>query len=217
LIGGDVSSTPDRLTIDSLVMGHSRAGKAVRRSGARVGDGIYVTGALGASAAGLKLLLQGESVNFLEATLLQSALGAHLRPEPRVELGQLVGEAGLTTSMIDVSDGLAQDLAHICQESQVAAILDFDAVPIADEVRLVTENQEDAFSLAISGGEDFELLLTADDGREQNLFDLARRCGLQLSRIGEIVPSANSRFVVGLRRGADVKPISILGYNHFTV
>ena len=217
LIGGDLSSTPDRLTIDSMVMGHCSRSKAVRRNGARLGDGIYVTGTLGASAAGLKLLLHGERVNDAEATLSQSALRAHLRPDPCVEFGRLVGEAGLATSMIDISDGLAQDLAHICEESRVAAILDFDTVPIADEVRLVTQNNEDAFLFAVSGGEDFELLLTAERGYQQELFDLATRCGLQLTRAGEIVPSINASCSVSLRRGTNVEPISIRGYNHFSV
>src|SRR5262249_10120876 len=85
LIGGDVSSTPDRLTIDSIVIGHCRAGRAVRRSGAKAGDAIYLTGAIGASAVGLKVLLGGEGVNENEDSPAQSALRAHLKPEPPVE------------------------------------------------------------------------------------------------------------------------------------
>ncbi len=214
LVGGDISSTPGGLAMDSMVIGHCTAGKAVRRSGAHAGDGIYVTGALGASAAGLRLLLGGARVNEAEASLAQSAIRAHLRPAPRVEFGRLASESGLPNAMIDVSDGLAQDLQHICEESQVAAILDFDAVPIAEAVKLVTADADATFSLAIGGGEDFELLLTADRGNERALFDLASRCALPLARIGAIT-ARDGAHPVRVSRGGDVKPLSIRGFDHF--
>jgi len=218
LIGGDISSTPDRVTIDSIVIGHCQAGKAVRRGGAKIGDAIYVTGSVGASAAGLKLLLDGARVNESENGLAQSALRAHLRPEPRVAFGRRIGQDGLAHSMIDVSDGLAQDLARICEESRVAAIIDFDSAPVADEVSLVHEKSEAAFDFAISGGEDFELLLTASRDNETNLFEIAADCGLKLSRIGEIIPADQDRQApLLLRRGGGVKPLSIRGFDHLLV
>lgn len=219
LIGGDISSTPDRLTIDSIVIGHCGAGKAVRRDGAKIGDAIYLTGSIGASAAGLKLLLDGARVNESEDNLTQSALRAHLRPDPRVEFGRRVGEFGLAHSMIDVSDGLAQDLAHICEESGVAAIVDFDSAPVAREVGLILKEPEAAFAFAVNGGEDFELLLTASRDNETRLFEIADDCGLKLSRIGEIVPAdqdqASSRLL--LRRGGEIRPLSIRGFDHFAI
>src|SRR5262249_8760293 len=142
LIGGDLSSTPDRLTIDSVVIGHCRAGRAVRRGGAKVGDAIYLTGEVGASATGLKLLLVGARMSEGEEGLAQSALRAHLKPTPRAVFGRRIGERGLAHSMIDVSDGLAQDLARICEESAVAAIVDFDSVPVANEVGLISKGPE---------------------------------------------------------------------------
>lgn len=217
LIGGDISSTPDRLTIDSIVIGHCRAGKAVRRDGAKAGDAIYLTGSIGASAAGLKLLLDGARVNESEDDLAQSAMRAHLRPEPRIAFGQRVGELGLVHSMIDVSDGLAQDLAHICEESGVAAIVDFDSAPVAREVGLILKEPEAAFAFAVNGGEDFELLLTASRGNETSLFEIATDCGLKLSRIGEIIQAEQARrpSPVLLRRGGEIKPLSIRGFDHF--
>src|SRR5215470_2195751 len=170
LIGGDLSSTPDRLTIDSVVIGHCRAGGAVRRGGAKIGDAIYLTGAVGASAAGLKLLLNGARVNENEDSPAQSALRAHLKPEPPVSFGRRIAERGLAHSMIDVSDGLAQDLLRICEESGVAAIVDFDSVPLANEVSLISKEAEAAFEFAVQGGEDFELLLTASGSDEVKLF-----------------------------------------------
>ncbi len=256
LIGGDISSTPDRLTIDSVVIGHCQAGRAIRRDGAKIGDAIYVTGSIGASAVGLKLLLGGERVDerffhrrdadnakgaqrkekasalplrslrlcgeeehqemFSTEQIKQSAICAHLRPKPRVEFGRRLGESGLVNSMIDVSDGLAQDLAHICEASGVGALIDFDAVPIAEEVRLVTATADEAFEFAVNGGEDFELLFTADRSREAELTALAEECHLRLTRIGEVTESFHS-VAVQIRRGNEVNPLSIHGYDHFAV
>lgn len=236
LIGGDISSASDRLTIDSVVMGHCQTAKAVRRDGAKVGDAIYVTGSVGASAVGLKLLLEGKRVDehvcgsgFSRSPIgagqppeggttnaMQTAVRAHLKPEPRVEFGRWLGEIGLATSMIDVSDGLAQDLGHICEASGVGAVLDFNAVPVATEVELVAANADDAFELSVNGGEDFELLFTAHHNDETALFDLAASCQLKLTRIGEVI-SADATAYVWLRRDGAVKPLSIRGFDHFAV
>src|ERR1041385_6163581 len=94
----------------------------------------------------------------------QKAMRAHLMPEARVEFGRQVGESGLPHAIIDISDGLTQDLARLCEESKVGAVIDYETVPVADEVSLVVEDKEAAFALAVSGGEDYELLFTA--GRE---------------------------------------------------
>lgn len=216
LIGGDISAAPDRLMIDSIVIGHCDAGKSVRRNGAKAGDVIYVTGSVGASAAGLKLLLGGERVKSEEESLQQSAIHSHLRPEPRVEFGWRLGAVGLATAMIDVSDGLAQDLAHICEDSSIAATIDFDAVPVAQEVGLVTATVEEGFEFAVSGGEDFELLFTADRNHEIDLMNLADDCQLRLTRIGETVSTDGRSQPVAVRtRNGEVKPLSIRGYDHF--
>ncbi len=222
LIGGDISSSPDRLAIDSVVIGHCQAGKAVRRDGAKVGDAVYVTGSIGASAVGLKLLLGGEQENqeiVSTEELRQSAIRDHLKPEPRVEFGQRLGELGFANSMIDVSDGLAQDLGHICDASGVGAVIDFDAVPVAEEVSLILSNADEAFEFAVSGGEDFELLFAADQSRETELMALADECRLRLTRIGQIVSvSQNSPLPVAvLTLIGEVKPLSVRGYDHFGV
>lgn len=219
LIGGDISSTPDRLTIDSILIGHCRAGKAVRRAGAKIGDAIYLTGSIGASAAGLKLLLGGARVNESEDDLTQSALRAHLRPEPRVEFGRRIGELGLAHSMIDVTDGLAQDLRRICEESMVAAVVDFDSIPVACEVSLITREPETAFEFAARGGEDFELLMTASRDNEDRLFEIANDCRLELSRIGDILADhqAQPSSTILLRRRGEIKPLSIRGFDHFLI
>ncbi|MEO6724998.1 MAG: AIR synthase-related protein, partial [Blastocatellia bacterium] len=103
---------------------------------------------------------------------------------------------------------------HICEASGVGAVVEFDAVPVAAEVKLVTTNSYDAFELAVSGGEDFELLFTADCKDEAALFDLAAGCQLTLTRIGEVIP-ADPATKIWLRRNSEVKPLSIRGYDHF--
>ncbi len=219
LVGGDISATPDRMTIDSIVIGRCSAGRATLRSGAKAGDAVYLTGSIGASAVGLKLLLSGARVDESEQSLVQKALRRHLRPEARVEFGRRVGEMGLVHSMIDVSDGLAQDLLHICEESRVHAVIDFASAPVAEEVGLVIEDREAAFALAVSGGEDFELLLTADQNDETGLFGIARDCELRLTRIGQIVAPAEDRRepAIMLRRDGRLDPMLTRGYNHFAV
>jgi thiamine-monophosphate kinase len=217
LIGGDISSTPDRVTIDSIVIGHCRAGQAVRRGGAKVGDAIYLTGSVGASAVGLKLLLDGARVNENEDSVAQSALRAHLKPEPRVAFGRRIGERGSAHSMIDISDGLAQDILRICEESEVSAIIDFDSAPVANEVGLISKEPEAAFEFAIRGGEEFELMFTASGDDEVELFEIAASCGVRLSRIGEIISADQTRPHLLLRRGGEVKPLSIRGFDHFQI
>jgi thiamine-monophosphate kinase len=213
LIGGDLSATPDRLTIDSFVIGDCPEGKALRRSGARAGDAVFVTGRLGASAAGLKLLLQGARPNENERSLLQDALRAHLKPDPRVAFGREI--VGLAHAVIDVSDGLAQDLSHICRESAVDAIIDFDSVPVAEPVSLITLDRESAFNLAVSGGEDFELLLTASNEVKAQLVEAAENSRVQLTCIGEIIEKSENRLL--MRRDGDIKPLLVSGYDHFRV
>lgn len=220
LIGGDISSTPHGLAFDSLVIGDCEAGRAVRRSGAQIGDGVYVTGSVGASAAGLKLLLAGARVDESEQTLAQQALRAHLRPEARVEFGERLGASGLAHALIDVSDGLAQDLGHLCEQSAVSAVLDFAVVPVAEAVHLITVDRAEQFRLAVSGGEDYELLLTATPGNEPALLALAQACGVPLTRIGEIVSVdslGDASAHVFVRQGQLVTPLAILGYDHFAV
>jgi len=217
LIGGDISSTPDRLAIDSIVIGHCRQGGGIRRSKAIAGDEIFVTGKIGASAVGLKMLQMGARVEESEKSLLQSALRAHLRPEPPVLLGSLIGELDLAHAMIDISDGLSQDLSRICEASDVDAIIDRDLVPVAGEAILVTDDPEAAFSSAMSSGEEFELLLTASRKSKGKLMKLAEDCRVLLTRIGEITEKSNNSPTVLLRQNDDVKPMVLSGFDHFRV
>lgn len=215
LIGGDTSSSPDKLVMDSILVGSCEQGTAIRRSTAQIGDAIYVTGNLGASAVGLQLLLSGERFEPSATDAKNLAMRAHLMPEPRLAFAQTL--PGLVHAMMDVSDGLAQDLAHTCAESGVDAVLDFDAVPIADCVGLIANTPDAAFSLAISGGEDYELLLTANPVAEAALQHRATACQLRLTRIGEIRAREASQTTpqLFLRTATRVDLLTVTGYDHF--
>ena len=158
LVGGDVSRTPDTIVIDSIVGGVVPKGRAIMRSGARPGDSIFVTGALGGAAGGLELLESG--VHYRKVRGRQRALLARqLLPEPRIEAGKYLSRRNLATSMIDISDGLAADLHHICEASGAGAEIELDAIPVDETLAQFPLLKQRAF--ALGGGEDLELLFTS--------------------------------------------------------
>ncbi|HYV24654.1 MAG TPA: thiamine-phosphate kinase [Pyrinomonadaceae bacterium] len=205
LAGGDVSETKEGVVVDSIVLGEVESGAAVLRSGARVGDQIFVTGNLGGAAAGLKLIELGARVLMesepgaiaigpvvedgqskrTDDEAIQALLLRQLRPEPRVGWGIVLGEERLATSMIDLSDGLSSDLHHLCEESNVGAIIDAASLPLNDNVKqLCGRRALDPLALALHGGEDFELLFTV---APENVSRLPKRVdGVAISPIGEI-------------------------------
>src|SRR5215213_9659646 len=129
IVGGDTSRTPEGVVIDSIVMGEVRRGRALTRGGARAGDRIFVTGTLGGAAGGLKILESG-AVRTSRGRAEGGLLLRQRRPEPRVGWGALLSEKGLATSLIDLSDGLSSDLAHVCRESGVGARVEAASLPV---------------------------------------------------------------------------------------
>lgn len=220
LIGGDTSRTRGPLVFDSIVVGEATRGRAVLRSGARAGDRIFVTGRLGGAAAGLRLLEEGarlrtegrrarrglsERDKAREGLLLR-----HLRPTPRVEWGQTLGRERLATAMIDLSDGLSSDLAHLCRESGVGAFVDASLLPCDPLIEGAQEKSFDALALALHGGEDYELLFTA---RPRKAARLPRRLGgVALTEIGEVVAASEG---IKLLRNGRAEPLRPSGYEHF--
>ena len=214
LVGGDVSRTPDRVVIDSIVLGETIHGGALLRSGARAGDHIFVTGSLGGSAAGLLLMerKRGRSSTRRRASgAAEQAVMRHLRPEPRVAWGEFLGETGLATAMIDVSDGLSSDLAHIGRESGVGACLEAERLPLDEAlVRLAPLLQQDPLALALDGGEDFELLFTV---APSNLKRLPREVtGVPATYIGDVT---GERGRIRLRSGRRSRLLKPRGFQHF--
>ena len=216
LIGGDVSRTPERVVIDSIVIGETARGRAVRRSGARAGDHIFVTGSLGGAAAGLRLLERGarlrrKPARSTHSRMIEQLILRQLLPEPRVAWGATLGEEHLATAMIDISDGLSSDLAHICRESNVGAKIDASRIPIDPLViNLCGRRALDPLLLALNGGEDFELLFTV---HPRDLRRLPRNVGdVPITYIGDITKDAGR---IRIAEGAHVWDLEPRGFMHF--
>lgn len=157
LAGGDTAESPNGILADIVVVGTVPRGKAALRSGARVGDLMYVSGELGGSAAAVWEMQKGLRKKSTRKLNLRE-YPRHFFPEPRIELGRILRERGLISAMIDTSDGLSTDLAHICEESGVGAELHEEAIPRATVGK--SSRQVD-LQFALHGGEDYELLFTA--------------------------------------------------------
>jgi len=173
LAGGDTAQSPAGVLADIVVVGSVPRGQAILRSGARPGDGIYVTGALGAAAAALhKMLQSGRKVR-------EADYPRHFHPIPRLAAGRALRDRRLASSMIDLSDGLSTDLSHICEESEVGAKILIEALPRA----LIGKRGKPVDpSFALHGGDDYELLFTAP-ARKRVPEKIA---GVAVTRIGEI-------------------------------
>jgi thiamine-monophosphate kinase len=210
LIGGDTVASPAGLSLTVTLTGEVAAARMLRRSGARVGDLVYVTGPLGEAAAGLEVLRRGLKL----APAAQRALTeAHLTPQPRLKAGQLLAAAGLATALIDLSDGVATDLFHICQASGVGAVIEAARVPVSPHLMAAAPVLGlDPLQLALSGGEDYQLLFTSPRQAAPALTQAFSRAGLAPPRaLGEIV-AGDKVFLIKAREKID---ISGRGYDHF--
>ena len=210
IAGGDLSDTSGPITIDSIAVGSCPRNGAVLRSGAKPGDLIWVTGPLGGAAAGLLLLELGSGL--AKNTVAASALTKRqLQPLPQVGLGKQLQQHDLATSMIDLSDGLSSDLGHICDESGTGAKIEAREVPVDPALeQLAQELGSDwphrSVSLALNGGEDFELLFTSEKAHSGELEALG------CIRIGEITASEG---VITLIEGGSERPLERRGFRHF--
>jgi len=195
LAGGDISSASE-IIADIVVLGEVPTGKAVLRSGARAGDRIYVTGALGGSAAVLKQLFAGKKMKAIKSN-------PHFFPEPRIPAGRWLQQHGLATAMIDLSDGLSVDLAHICEESGVSAQISAANIPVAKGSNL---------ELALHGGEAYELLFTVPPRGKLP----GRIAGVLVTKIGVIRKRFNySSAIQILGENGTVRPLTQGGWEHF--
>jgi thiamine-monophosphate kinase len=195
LAGGDISSA-QQIIADIIVLGTIPAGKAILRSGASPGDHIYVTGKLGASAAILGRL-------FTEKRPHATKSNPHFYPQPRLEIGKWLQQHKAATSMIDLSDGLSVDLAHICEESRVSARIEAGKIPVA---------KNSSLELALHGGEDYELLFTASSGMKLP----PRIAGIPITQIGTVRKRTNySPAIQILRQNGSVDTLEQHGWEHF--
>jgi thiamine-monophosphate kinase len=225
VVGGDTCAAR-RLFVNVALLGVVEPGRAVLRTGARVGDGLYVTGRLGASAAGLAILRSGGGPRVARRgsrrparagrrpapSSARAAVRAHQDPIPRTIFGRALGLSGLATSMIDLSDGLSQDLPRLCRASGKGALLLEAAIPVHPAAVAVLGPGR-AFRAAVSGGEDYELLFTARLRHETLLARLARRLRVSLARIGQIRPAREGIRLVGA--DGHYGPLPRGGFDHF--
>jgi thiamine-monophosphate kinase len=200
VVGGDTSSSPGPVVIDSVVIGEVERGRAMRRSGARASDELWVSGTPGLSALGLSLLRSGTSHD-ASTGVEHDAIQAHLAPEPRIALGRALVELGLARAAIDVSDGLSSDVRHLCDESGVGVVIDAASLP---SIR----TPEDA----LHGGEAYELLFAAEPGAERALRALSDTLSVPLTRIGKFdgLPAS-----VLLDSGSGRSTLPAKGWDHF--
>ncbi len=197
LVGGDISKA-EKLVFDSIVIGEVPKGQAILRSGAKPGNGVYITGTLGGAAGGLELLLSGrENCGDL--------VEKQLRPTPEVIFAKQLQSLGLCTAMIDVSDGLSSDLHHLCESSRVGAKIYAQLLPINSYLATCFDPAT-ALEMALHGGEDLGLLFTADPAA----IGIA---GLpEITRIGEITDQPG---VIEISDGSTVSRLEPRGFRHF--
>ncbi|HEK0446961.1 TPA: thiamine-phosphate kinase [Proteus mirabilis] len=205
LIGGDTTKGPLSLTI--TIQGLVPQGMALLRSGAKIGDWIYVTGFLGDSAAGLAVLQ-----NRLQPSQTESRdyfITRHLRPQPRLLQGQAL--RSLASAAIDISDGLISDLNHILTASGCGARINLDALPYSTAMKSQV-SKEQAEIWALSGGEDYELCFTVPEINRGALDIALAHTGADFHCIGQIMPIAEG--IRYLREGKEVHP-NLKGFDHF--
>ncbi len=215
LVGGDTSASRAGWFISLTLVGAVEPRLALTRSGARVGDLVYVSGTLGDSRAGLSLLRRaaGGSGRRLSRVHASYLARRHGRPTPRVTLGRLLAVRRLATAAIDLSDGLSGDVAHLCAQSGVGAEIEATALPLSPAARAYAAAWGiDPIRLALDGGEDYELLFTVSPRHRAAVRAAARLTKCRVSCIGTVRPE---RFGLRLKRGKGAERLVPHGYQHF--
>jgi thiamine-monophosphate kinase len=209
LLGGDSVATPGPAVLSLTAIGEVAAGTEIRRSGARVGDVVWVSGTIGDAYLGLKVLRGDDLVGLGQA--YAEALAVRYRlPQPRIELGPHL--AGIAGAMIDVSDGLLADLGHICAVSGCAATIELAQLPFSTAaLTVLAEGWAEPASLA-AGGDDYELLFTAPAEAAEKIRALSAGLGLPITAIGRVEPGEGVRLLDAAGRAITVEAA---GYRHF--
>lgn len=205
LVGGDISRSPGGLVIDSTVGGKVTGGTAFLRSTAKPGDLIYVSGSLGGAAGGLRLLESGTRHSPQLPADTVSLVEKQLKPLPELIVSNSLQDLKIVTAGIDLSDGLSSDLGHMCDQSRVGAIIDAEFIPI-DPALSAQFSPEEAWDMALNGGEDFRLLFTVSPEASGSLE------GLRVTLIGEITPESGK---ILLKQRDKLILINPEGFRHF--
>lgn len=207
--GGDLTESKGPSVVTITLLGEASPAGPVLRKGAVPGDRIVVFGSPGLASGGLEVLQQG-----LSREEYPAMIEAFQRPRPNVKAGGLLGLYGIPTAMVDISDGLLQDLGHILKAGKVGARVDGHQVPLHQELlKLEEAGLGSALERALTGGEDFQLLLTVPPARMPKLWDLSNQHGWALQDIGEIRSPDEGLVVFGLE--GEPMEIQKQGYRHF--
>jgi thiamine-monophosphate kinase len=206
IVGGDFSRA-EKLTISVTAIGRITT-RPLLRSGARVGDRVYVSRPLGGSAAGFALLGKDEAKAYVHREFVESAIRRHLDPEPELALGQALARIDEVHACIDVSDGLSTDLHHLCDASNVGAEIEKERIPVfPDLLSFGARFGIDVRNAVLHGGEEYALLFTSSL-RES---ELSTRVGRPVYAIGRIVKTRE----VSLKEDGVARPLEARGWDHF--
>ena len=210
LWGGDTTATPGPLALTATLIGCVPTGRALRRGGARPGDRVLVTGTIGDGFFGLAAH-RGELSDLLEPAR-RSLAQRYLLPQPRLALGRMLAEQGLAHAGMDVSDGLAADLAHICEASRCGAQIEVASIPLSEAVAELIAESPAMISSALTGGDDYELLLAVPPDRVGEVFAVAKRAGTPVTEIGAFTAGSAVEFI-----DRDGRPLILEkpGFTHF--
>lgn len=212
LIGGDTTRAPQML-LSLVLIGEQDEDQVVARSGASPGEAVCVTGTLGDAAFGFVLLEEGIRAEGASADI-QWLLHRHVAPRPRVIIGRRIAGEGLASAMIDVSDGLATDIKHLCTASGIGARIELARLPCSSPLKeLAPTRGLDPFQVALTGGEDYELLFTVPAEKLETLEYEARIVGPRITRIGTTTDATEG--VVVVEPDGRARPLSEEGFNHF--
>lgn len=202
--GGETTSTPGPATVTVTVIGRVEPERMILRSGARPGDGVFASGRLGDAMAGLEALRRG-------IPGFDRLKRAFLLPEAKTALSRELTARHRVSAMIDLSDGLASDLGHICEESGCGAEVHDEVLPLSEEYLLLMERFDlDPVAFAVTGGEDYGLLFTSPD---PGLAAAGEIAGERITRIGTITTRAG--VIERVRPDGSVLPVTVKGYEHF--
>ena len=211
--GGNITRSPGPLVVDVTITGHVRPRRILTRGGGRPGDGLYVTGSIGAAAAGLAWLRDGEAREASDQEIeIADCIRRHRRPEPRLRIGAMLGRTRTASACMDLSDGLADGIAQITRASGTGARVDAAALPIhTGAAAYFARHGRDPVQAALAGGDDYELLFAVKSKSAGRLRAVAADArGVRFTRIGELTTDVSA---VLLRDG---RPEALpAGYSHF--
>ncbi|KJV65363.1 MULTISPECIES: thiamine-phosphate kinase [Ehrlichia] len=205
LLGGDTTShKQDKIIISITAFGTSN-GNILKRSGAKIGDSIYVSGSIGDAALGLLVYQNIINKNYCNLK------NKYDLPQPRINLGISINK--IASSCIDISDGLIQDIEHICNSSQVGASIYLDKIPLSNEAKEIIDNTPQYINNILSGGDDYELIFTINPTFSHLIQEISCKSEVKISKIGEIIPGYH---VTLYDHNRNIITINNKGFNHFS-